>query len=64
MKNRLKVELLKGYEAEIDTFLDVLKALNGLGRISIGRATSTRLQRKVSTLKDRVDELYGKLSQT
>lgn len=63
MSNEYLTELLRGYESEIDTFTDVLTALNSLDHKNIGGFTFVRLNRKISVLKEGVDKLSDKLNQ-
>ena len=48
MTKDFKEELLKGYEAEIDTFTDVLTALNKLSYKDIRGFDFVRLNRKIN----------------
>lgn len=62
MTKEFKEELLKGYEAEMDTFLDVLKALNELSYKDIRGFDFVRLNRKINVLKSGLNELSNKLN--
>lgn len=62
MTKELKAELLKGYEAEIDTFSDVLSALNNLTYKDVSGFDFVRLNRKISALKTKLDKLYNKFN--
>lgn len=62
MSNELRTELLKGYEAEIDTFTDVLTALNALDYKGVGGFAFVRLNRKINVLKESINKLSDKLN--
>lgn len=62
MTKDFKEELLKGYEAEIDTFTDVLTALNKLSYKDIRGFDFVRLNRKINALKSGLNELSNKLN--
>lgn len=51
MSNEYLTELLRGYESEIDTFTDVMAALNGLDYKDIGGFDFVRLNRRIRALK-------------
>lgn len=62
MSKELLTELLRGYEAEMDTFLDVLAALNKLSYKDIRGFDFVRLNRKIEALKSGLNELSNKLN--
>lgn len=62
MSKEYLTELLRGYEAEMDTFTDVVTGLNSLDYKNIGGFDYARLNRKIGALKVMLNELSDKLN--